>query len=175
MTNEEVETKPAIERRFLTRSSDWKKMRNEQAKLFIAQAYPENLQDSGKVVRVRHTDGMGNTIYEQCEKGTTVGICTPEKEWLISKANAEVLFSKCLIQCVRKWRWLIPLGSNLIAFVDEFTHIRNERSTMIISEVEFASEKQGLAFIPPEWLGEEITGNNLYSNFGLAKNGEPLR
>ncbi len=40
---------------------------------------------------------------------------------------------------------------------------------LIVAEVEFESEEASDAFQPPEWLGEELTGNPDYSNRALAE------
>lgn len=38
-----------------------------------------------------------------------------------------------------------------------------------IAEIEFPSEEEAKLFTPPEWLGEEVTGNPDYSNRMLWK------
>ena len=41
---------------------------------------------------------------------------------------------------------------------------------LVVIEVEFKNEKEANEFTPLNWMGEEITGNKLYSNITLAKN-----
>ena len=38
----------------------------------------------------------------------------------------------------------------------------------MVAEVEFADEKSCVAFKPPDWMSEEVTGKARYSNVLLA-------
>jgi adenylate cyclase len=44
---------------------------------------------------------------------------------------------------------------------------------MVIGEVEFDSQEASSAFDPPEWLGDEVTGDASYANASLAIRGAP--
>lgn len=46
---------------------------------------------------------------------------------------------------------------------------------LVVAEIEFASEEQARGFEPPEWLGEEVTGEAAYLNETLATRGAPGR
>jgi len=40
-------------------------------------------------------------------------------------------------------------------------------------EVEFDSNEEAVAFVPPAWLGEEVTHDKAHGNYSLAKYGRP--
>ena len=44
---------------------------------------------------------------------------------------------------------------------------------LVVAEVEFDSETAARSFDPPEWLGEEVTGDKRYANQRLALRGAP--
>jgi CYTH domain-containing protein len=44
---------------------------------------------------------------------------------------------------------------------------------LMIAEVEFTDTAAAAAFIPPEWLGREVTGDERYTNAALAAGGLP--
>jgi CYTH domain-containing protein len=41
------------------------------------------------------------------------------------------------------------------------------------AEVEFPSESASAAWMPPAWLGAEVTGDERYANQSLATRGRP--
>lgn len=44
---------------------------------------------------------------------------------------------------------------------------------LLVVEVEFASRSEAEAFVPPAWFGEEVTGDDRWSNAALAAAGRP--
>jgi CYTH domain-containing protein len=44
---------------------------------------------------------------------------------------------------------------------------------LLVAEVEFKSVEESALFIPPDWLGREVTGDVRYSNRSLAVHGRP--
>ena len=65
---------------------------------------------------------------------------------------------------LRKRRYEVPCGEWTVE-IDVYAG----RSTgLVVAEVEFPSEAAAYLFQPPEWLGEEITGQPKYSNPLLA-------
>jgi adenylate cyclase len=44
---------------------------------------------------------------------------------------------------------------------------------LVVAEIEFPSEEEARAFEPPEWLGQEVTGDHRYLNETLATEGPP--
>ena len=62
-----------------------------------------------------------------------------------------------------KIRYRIPEDSGLVWEVDEFLA---ENQGLIVAELELSSEDQ--SFSSPEWLDEEVTYDERYSNANLA-------
>jgi adenylate cyclase len=48
-----------------------------------------------------------------------------------------------------------------------------ELESLVVAEIEFATEEDAKAFDPPAWLGEEVTGDHRYMNETLATAGLP--
>jgi adenylate cyclase len=42
---------------------------------------------------------------------------------------------------------------------------------LVLAEIEFPSQAESRRFQPPAWLGEEVTGDDRYSNRRLAEAG----
>lgn len=66
---------------------------------------------------------------------------------------------------IEKSRYRIPLPPRVI----ELDIFSGRHAGLIIAEVEFPSSAEADAFVPPAWLGQEITGNPDYSNARLAE------
>ncbi|GAK96162.1 hypothetical protein JCM19294_2944 [Nonlabens tegetincola] len=69
-----------------------------------------------------------------------------------------------LTDAIHKIRYKIPIGTHFFE-VDLF---QKENAGLIIAEIELNSELD--EFDVPEWLGEEVTGNNKYYNSYISKN-----
>jgi CYTH domain-containing protein len=72
---------------------------------------------------------------------------------------------------LRKTRYRVPLGGDLVAEVDRY---EGELAGLVVAEVEFRSEEAAHGFRPPPWLGREVTGDPAYANQNLAHEGAPL-
>jgi adenylate cyclase len=48
-----------------------------------------------------------------------------------------------------------------------------ELAGLVVAEIEFPSEEEARAFDPPDWLGEDVTGDPAYLNETLATSGLP--
>ena len=70
---------------------------------------------------------------------------------------------------VEKTRYDIPYGK----FTIELDIYRNALKGLIVAEVEFESAAASEAFLPPDWLGREVTEDKSYKNQSLATNGLP--
>jgi adenylate cyclase len=73
-------------------------------------------------------------------------------------------------QRLTKTRHLVPLEDGLRAEVDVYAR---PLQGLVTAEVEFESEARARSFQPPDWLGEELTGDARYSNQSLASRGRP--
>lgn len=168
--------KNETERRFLTTSQKWRDLRVEKDRLFIKQAYPDYLQDDEVFGRVRCTEHTDMTLeFTGCAKGVSVGLQAPEREGPIPESEFDKGLLLACNQVLTKYRWPIPVG-NFLLQVDQFIDIRHKPSRLVITEVEFDGPdalEQANSFSPPDWLGEEISGQHQWSNFSLCMNGEP--
>jgi adenylate cyclase len=70
---------------------------------------------------------------------------------------------------LHKRRYVLPLDDDEIE-VDVYA---GELEGLVIAEVEFGSEEEARAFEPPDWLGEDVTGDPRYLNETLATAGTP--
>jgi CYTH domain-containing protein len=61
-----------------------------------------------------------------------------------------------------------PLGH--VAEVDLYA---GALAGLCVVEVEFSSETDAAAFIPPAWFGRELTGQRGWNNAALARHGRP--
>ncbi len=75
---------------------------------------------------------------------------------LLKKADGIVL---------SKRRYLIPYG----AYTIELDVFEGNYQGLILAEVEFESEEDALAFVPPKWFGRDVTFTGEYQNSRLSK------
>ena len=77
-------------------------------------------------------------------------------EHLLQKADGIVL---------TKTRYLLPLPQGLTIELDVFDA---PYENLRLAEVEFSSEEEANAFVPPEWFGEDVTFSKKYHNSVLS-------
>jgi adenylate cyclase len=70
---------------------------------------------------------------------------------------------------LQKRRHVIPLEELTV----ELDVYEGELKGLVVAEIEFDSEAEAEEFEPPEWLGEEVTGDERYLNETLAIRGRP--
>ncbi|MGI5946296.1 MAG: CYTH domain-containing protein [Lachnospiraceae bacterium] len=75
---------------------------------------------------------------------------------LLKKADGIVL---------AKRRYLIPYE----AYTIELDVFEGNYQGLILAEVEFESEEDALAFVPPKWFGRDVTFTGEYQNSRLSK------
>ncbi len=84
----------------------------------------------------------------------------------LTKEAFDRLKAKVEGRVIGKTRYLIPLDqSDLVCELDVF---EGALSPLVLAEVEFASEEEAAAFTPPEWFGEDVTGDPRYQNASMA-------
>ncbi len=77
---------------------------------------------------------------------------------LLSKADGII---------IKKKRYLIPVeGTSLMV---EFDVFEGEYDGLMLAEVEFDSEEDAIAFLPPDWFGEDVTFTGQFSNSRLSQ------
>ncbi len=89
-----------------------------------------------------------------------------EVELPLSEEAYITLRSKTEGNMVYKTRYLIPLPGGLTAELDYFEGLLEG---LVLAEVEFPDEKAADEFIPPDWLGKELSEDKRYSNYHLSK------
>ncbi|PQJ20394.1 CYTH domain-containing protein [Nonlabens tegetincola] len=151
MINEE------IERKFLVSNTEFLK---EYQGVQLIQGYLTT--DPCRTVRVRIQENGGYLTIKG--PSTDDGLKRLEWEKEISISEAEALLELCLPMPIHKIRYKIPIGTHFFE-VDLF---QKENAGLIIAEIELNSELD--EFDAPEWLGEEVTGNNKYYNSYISKN-----
>jgi adenylate cyclase len=115
-------------------------------------------------VRVRR---KGEMLLLTAKRGS--GLSRQEAEVEIDRESFDVLWSLTEGRRLAKRRYVVPLGELRI----ELDVYRGDLEGMIVAEIEFASEEDAKAFDPPDWFGEEVTGDHRYMNETLATAGVP--
>jgi adenylate cyclase len=115
-------------------------------------------------VRVRR---KGGRLLLTAKRGS--GLSRQEAEVEIDRASFDQLWSLTEGRRLKKRRHLAPYGELKI----ELDVYGGDLEGLIVAEIEFASEEDAKAFDPPDWLGEEVTGDHRYLNETLATAGVP--
>lgn len=144
-----------IERKFLVKNEGFKQV--AQAEIYH-QGFLSTEKE--KIVRIRI---VKNNAWITV-KGITKGAKRAEFEYEIPLEDAEyMIYELCEKPIISKKRYRIPFG-DFIWEVDEFL---NENEGLVIAEIELETEDQ--EFKIPEWIGEEVTGEEKYYNAYLIK------
>ena len=113
------------------------------------------------VVRIRKQDNEYILTYK------SKGLMTREEHNLpLTKEAFEHLSQKVDGRIIIKERYCIPYNDILTIELDIFG---GDLAPLVLAEVEFSSEQEALAFIPPSWFGEDVTFSGLYHNSYLSK------
>lgn len=75
---------------------------------------------------------------------------------LIKKADGNI---------ITKTRYEIPEKNGLTIELDIF---KGAFEGLLLAEVEFESEEQAIAYVAPEWFGEDVTQDSRYHNSNMA-------
>ena len=147
-------------------------MGKEIERKFLVKELPANLEEyefheleqgylnTAPVVRVRKEDETYYLTY----KGK--GFIEREEYNLPLTEDAYLhLIEKADGKIISKRRYLIPFGNYTI----ELDVFHEPFKPLIIAEVEFPSLEEANAFLPPDWFGEDVTGDYHYSNSYLSK------
>jgi adenylate cyclase len=131
----------------------------------IEQGYLALANDGGGAeVRLRRKD---DELLLTVKGGT--GRTRAEEEITLDRERFEALWPLTEGRRVTKTRHEIPHGELTI----ELDLFGGGLDGLRLAEVEFADERAADAFDPPEWFGEEVTGNKSYLNETLATEGLP--
>jgi adenylate cyclase len=147
-----------IERKFLVRSDEFKELSFKKS--YLKQGYLNS--DKNRAVRVRITDETAFLTI----KGKSNASGTTRFEWEreISIAEATQLMALCEPGIIEKNRFYHHYKDHVFE-VDEFL---GNHQGLVLAEVELNDENE--AFEKPNYLGEEVTGDERYYNSNLSKN-----
>ena len=145
-----------IERKFLVTSTEFlsESIRSNR----IVQGYLNSNPERTVRIRIKGTQGFITIKGKGNESGTT----RFEWEKEIEVTEAEQLLLLCEDGVIDKVRYEIPFGKHLYE-VDVF---EGDNMGLIIAEIELNDENE--SFEKPNWLGEEVTGDDRYYNASLS-------
>jgi adenylate cyclase len=136
----------------------------EHRRRAIAQGYVA-IDADGAEVRVRRADDTTTLTIKSAP-----GLVRVEEEMPIDERRFESLWRLTEGRRVVKTRHLVALADGLTAEVDEY---QEALAGLLTAEIEFPSVEASRAFMPPDWLGPEVTGDERYANRTLALRGAP--
>lgn len=113
------------------------------------------------VVRVRRDNDDYYLTYKS--KGMIV---REEYNLPLTKEAYGHLLAKADGNIITKTRYEIPEKDNLTI---EFDVFEGKFDGLLLAKVEFASEEEALAYIPPEWFGEDVSNSTKYHNSTLSR------
>ena len=146
-----------IERKFLVHSLGFIAEATQAQK--IAQGYLNSAPE--RTVRIRIKDDKGFITIKG--KGDETGTTRFEWEKEINLQEAEALLNLCETGVIDKTRYLISKGKHTFE-VDVFD---GENKGLIVAEIELSEANE--TFEKPNWLAEEVTGDERYYNAYLSK------
>jgi CYTH domain-containing protein len=141
---------------------------------FLVRRLPENLEDypsseilqgylvstdEGLQVRLRQKRDQYSLTYKR-----GLGNVREEREVSLSAAQFSTLWPATEGKRLTKTRYEIPLGDRVI----EIDLYSGKHEGLVVAEVEFDDEESALNFQPPDWIGDDVTGDPRYSNQLLA-------
>lgn len=148
-----------IEKKFLVEVIP--KQLEQYTKKEISQAYIS----TSPTIRIRKSNS--DCILTIKGKGS---IAREEYELNISENQYNKLADKTETPFVIKTRYIIPIGNNLKAELDEY---HSQLDGLYTVEVEFSNISDAEKFIPPNWFGKDVSNDKRYKNTSLSLNGIP--
>lgn len=113
------------------------------------------------VVRIRKSDNKYILTYKG--KGLLV---REEYNLPLTQESYEHLREKADGILIRKKRYKIPYQEKHTIELDVF---EGELAPLVLAEVEFETEEEANAFLPPDWFGEDVTFSGKYQNSTLSQ------
>lgn len=143
-----------IERKYLIRELP------EHLEQYPCRQIEQGYLNTDPVVRIRRTDEAYTLTYKG--KGFMV-----REEYNLPLNREAFLHLREKIDgiLIKKRRYLIPLRTYTI----ELDVFEGELAPLLLAEVEFETEDQANAFVPPAWFGEDVTFSSTYHNSTLSR------
>ena len=145
-----------IERKFAVKSTNF--LANAKESFKITQGYLNT--DKNRTVRVRIKGSIGFITVKGISSADGLSRFEWEKE--IDVKDAEALLLLCEDFVIDKTRYIIPFD----AVVFEVDVFEGSNKGLVIAEVELETTDQ--QFAKPDWLGEELTGDERFYNAYLS-------
>ncbi len=145
-----------IERKFSVKNTNF--LANAKESYKITQGYLNT--DKNRTVRVRIKGNKGFITVKGISSANGLSRFEWEKEILVDDAKALLMLCEDFV--IDKTRYLIPFGS-VVFEVDVF---EGANEGLVIAEVELETKDQ--QFDKPEWLGQELTGDERFYNAYLS-------
>ena len=124
----------------------------------ISQGYLVSTDD-GLQVRLRKKNGQYTLTYKR-----GIGNVREEREVELTTEQFSTLWPATESKRLEKTRYEIPFGDRIV----EIDVYGGRHKDLVVAEVEFDDEEEAKNFQPPEWLGDDVTGDPRYSNQLLA-------
>lgn len=124
----------------------------------LAQGYLVSTGD-GLQVRLRKESSRYSLTYKR-----GLGNVREEREVALTPEQFETLWPATEGKRLSKTRYEIPFGDRVV----EIDIYSGKHDGLVVAEVEFDDEESAINFQPPDWLGEDVTGDPRYSNQLLA-------
>ena len=124
----------------------------------IAQGYLVSLDD-GLQVRLRKSGERHSLTFKR-----GIGNVREEREIELTATQFDTLWPATAGKRLVKTRYEVPFR-DLVVEIDVY---RERHEGLVVAEVEFDEEEAAKNFQPPDWLGDDVTGDPRYSNQLLA-------
>jgi CYTH domain-containing protein len=124
----------------------------------ISQGYLVSTDD-GLQVRLRKKRDQYTLTYKR-----GLGNVREEREVALTEEQFSTLWPATEGKRLTKTRYDIPLGDRIV----EIDLYGGRHEGLVVAEVEFDDEESATGFQPPDWLGDDVTGDPRYSNQLLA-------
>lgn len=124
----------------------------------IEQAY----LNAEPVLRIRKKDHDYILTYKS--KGMMVRV---EEEMPLTEEAYLHLLNKADGRVITKTRYFLPYEKQTI----ELDVFYGDMKPLVMAEVEFDTEEEANAFLPPQWFGREVTFEKKYHNVNMALGG----
>lgn len=145
-----------IERKFLVKRlpDDLEKFRHDE----IVQGYLA-IAPGGIQVRLRKKGSIHSLTYKCGSRNAR-----EEREIRLTAEQFDTLWPATEGRRLIKIRYDVPWRDHTV----EIDIYRGRHDGLVVAEVEFPDEESCAAFEPPDWIGEDVTGQSRYSNVALA-------